>query len=155
MEDVIDTRLICQPTKEGRAQTTQTEHQAKEHARYHARLVRHEVCGIHHDAGECRSNDKAGQEGACQRQGQVHIGHKHGKRSRTEYGEPYHVLTAKTVAEESAGYRAYRIGCQEHEETQLRRLHAHPELVDEEEREITRDTRRVEILREHQEYQYQ
>ena len=147
-EDELDAGLVGEPAEEGGAQAAQAKHQPEEDAGYQAHLVGHQVGGIDHYGRECRGDDEAGEEGADEGPREVGVRHGKGEGGGAQDGEPYHVFSTELVAKHAACHGADGEGCEEDEEAELRSLYGHAKLVDEEEREVARDARRVEILRE-------
>ena len=154
MENELYAGLVRQPTKEGGAYAAQAEHQAEEHAGYHAHLVGLEVGGVDHDGREGRGDNQAGKDGHQNRERQVEIRHQHGERRGAKYGEEDDILAPIPVAQETSEERAGREGGEIAEEAELRLLHGDVEALDEEEREIAGHTGVEEILGEYQHHQY-
>ena len=85
---------------------------------------------------------------------QAGIGQRQRERQRAEDREPDDVFAAEAIAERSAEERAGRVGGEEDEEIELRRLGRDAELVDQIEDVIARQARDVELLREQQRDQH-
>ena len=154
LENELHAGLVGQPSEEGRSQSPQSKHQSEEHAGDHPHLVGHEVGGVNHDRRECRCDDQSREEAAHDGHREAHIGHGQGEGGRSEDGEPNDIFPAEPVAQHATCHRSDGERGEKHKEEQLRSLYRHAKLVDQEEREVARDARGVEIFREHEEHEY-
>ncbi len=127
--------------------------QNRKTAGYRADLAGHQLLSEDDDGRECRGQDQTDQERQNAYPLQIDVGQKHREWRNPQDGTPDDAFAADTIADRPPQKRTQSHRQEKHEQMNLRRTHAHVELLDEVEAVEARDARDVEVLRENEKHQ--
>ncbi len=150
----LDAGDVGDPAQRRRADAGEPEREAVEDAGDHAHASGQQVLRIDQDGGERRGDDQPDQHRQHAGPEQAGVRQQQRERQRPEDGEPDHRLAAEPVADLAAGQRAQHHRGQEHEQADLRLLHRHLELLDQEEGVVRAEAGGVHVLGEQQRDQH-